>query len=160
MIGQRRDSPDHTGSAPNNGVDPVSRRDFWAILYGLVREGLTVFVSTAYLDEAERANREAFMDHGRIIRCDTPAALRKSLDETCYQIRSSDNRALRETVAKEPGVLAVEPSGAYLHLFLNAAVTSVESLASKAGFEFHEISPSLEDVFIALIRKEEAARAA
>ena len=145
---------------PTNGVDPVSRRDFWAILYDLVRGGLTVFVSTAYLDEAERANRVAFMDHGRIIRCDTPAALRKSLDETCYQIRASDNRALRERLGKEPGVLTVEPSGADLHLFLNPKLTSVETLATKEKFEFHEISPSLEDVFIALIRKEEAARAA
>jgi ABC-2 type transport system ATP-binding protein len=145
---------------PTNGVDPVSRRDFWAILYDLVRGGLTVFVSTAYLDEAERANRVAFMDHGRIIRCDTPAALRKSLAETCYQIRSGDNRALRERLAKEPGVLAAEPSGAYLHLFLDKSKTTVEALAAKEGFEFHEITPSLEDVFIALIRKEEAARAA
>ncbi|MGA3186245.1 MAG: ABC transporter ATP-binding protein [Bryobacteraceae bacterium] len=145
---------------PTNGVDPVSRRDFWAILYDLVRGGLTVFVSTAYLDEAERANRVAFMDHGRIIRCDTPAALKKSLNETCYEIRSSDNRALRERLGKEPGVLTAEPSGAYLHLFLDPKVTSIEALAAKAGFEFHEILPSLEDVFIALIRREEAARAA
>jgi ABC-2 type transport system ATP-binding protein len=145
---------------PTNGVDPVSRRDFWAILYDLVRGGLTVFVSTAYLDEAERANRVAFMDHGRIIRCDTPAALRKSLDETCYEIRSDDNRALRERLEKEPGVLSAEPSGANLHLFLNAKVTSVQALASKVGFQFEEIPPSLEDVFIALIRREEGARAA
>jgi ABC-2 type transport system ATP-binding protein len=145
---------------PTNGVDPVSRRDFWKILYDLVRGGLTVFASTAYLDEAERANRVAFLDHGRIIRCDTPAALRKSLDEACYEIRASDNRALRERLCKEPGVLTAEPSGAYLHLFVNPKLTSVEALASKNNFEFHEILPSLEDVFIALIRKEEAARAA
>ncbi len=145
---------------PTNGVDPVSRRDFWAILYDLVRGGLTVFVSTAYLDEAERANRVAFLDHGRVIRCDTPAALRKSLDETCYQIRSSDNRALRQRLTKEPGVLTAEPSGAYLHLFVDPKITSVEALASKEHFEYEEILPSLEDVFIALIRKEEAAHAA
>ncbi len=142
---------------PTNGVDPVSRRDFWAILYDLVRSGLTVFVSTAYLDEAERANRVAFMDHGRIIRCDTPAALKKSLDESCYRIRASDNRALRERLTGEPGVTTVEPSGADLHLFLDDKIASVDALAKKAGFEFHRIVPSLEDVFIALIRKEEAA---
>jgi len=145
---------------PTNGVDPVSRRDFWAILYDLVRGGLTVFVSTAYLDEAERANRVAFLDHGRVIRCDTPAALRKSLDETCYQIRSGDNRALREALSKEPGVLTAEPSGAYLHLFVEPKLTTVEALAARHGFEFEEILPSLEDVFIALIRKEEGQRAA
>jgi ABC-2 type transport system ATP-binding protein len=145
---------------PTNGVDPVSRRDFWAILYDLVRGGLTVFVSTAYLDEAERANRVAFLDHGRVIRCDTPAALRRSLDEACYQIRSTDNRALRQRLTKEPGVLTAEPSGAYLHLFLDPKITSVEALAAKEPFEFEHILPSLEDVFIALIRKEEAAHAA
>lgn len=145
---------------PTNGVDPVSRRDFWAILYDLVRNGLTVFVSTAYLDEAERTNRVAFMDHGRIIRCDTPAALRKGMEEASYQVRSSDNRALRERLSKEPGVLTAEPSGAYLHLFLNRKITSVEALAARLGFEWQEILPSLEDVFIAHIRKEEAGRAA
>jgi ABC-2 type transport system ATP-binding protein len=61
---------------PTNGVDPVSRRDFWAILYQLVKDGLTVFVTTAYLDEAERANRVGLMHRGRLIRCDSPAALR------------------------------------------------------------------------------------
>jgi ABC-2 type transport system ATP-binding protein len=121
---------------------------------------LTVFVSTAYLDEAERANRVAFLDHGRVIRCDTPAALRKSLEEACYEIRSSDNRALREALNKEPGVLTAEPTGAYLHLFVNPKLTTVAALAAKHGFEFEEILPSLEDVFIALIRKEEGARAA
>ncbi len=145
---------------PTNGVDPVSRRDFWAILYDLVRGGLTVFVSTAYLDEAERANRVAFMDHGRIIRCDTPARLKKSLEETCYRLQADDTRSVRLALLKEPGVLAVEPAGAYLHLFVNPAVTTVEALAAKEKFQYEEISPSLEDVFIALIRKEEAARAA
>src|SRR5437764_10993407 len=57
---------------PTNGVDPVSRRDFWAILYQLVRDGLTLFVTTAYLDEAERCNRVALMDRGRLIRVDSP----------------------------------------------------------------------------------------
>ncbi len=64
---------------PTNGVDPVSRRDFWAILYQLVRDGLTVLVTTAYLDEAERANRVGFMHQGRLIQVDTPAGLKRGL---------------------------------------------------------------------------------
>jgi hypothetical protein len=63
-------------------------------------------------------------------------------------------------LTKEPGVLTAEPSGAYLHLFLDPKITSVEALVSKEHFEFEQILPSLEDVFIALIRKEEAAHAA
>src|SRR5579864_6178086 len=97
---------------PTNGVDPVSRRDFWAILYNLVREGLTVFVSTAYLDEAERANRVGLMDHGKLIRCDTPSALKRGLEEDVYLIHASDARATIEALEKQPGVLTVQPSGA------------------------------------------------
>ena len=67
---------------PTNGVDPVSRRDFWAILYQLVQDGLTVFVTTAYLDEAERCNRVGLMNQGRMIRCDSPRALKRPLKET------------------------------------------------------------------------------
>jgi len=61
---------------PTNGVDPVSRRDFWAILYELVKDGMTVFITTAYLDEAERTHRVGLLYRGRLIACDTPDALR------------------------------------------------------------------------------------
>ncbi|HLG98973.1 MAG TPA: ABC transporter ATP-binding protein [Bryobacteraceae bacterium] len=150
---------------PTNGVDPVSRRDFWAILYRLVRDGLTVLITTAYLDEAERCNRVGLMDKGRMIRCESPRALKFTLEETCYEIDTSDQRAAREFLQSQPGVLSVEPAGAKLHLFLDAAKVSPESLqnalsARQPGpVEFRRIVPSLEDVFIGLIRKEEMAHA-
>src|SRR2546425_13333071 len=81
---------------PTNGVDPVSRRDFWAILYQLVKEGMTVFVATAYLDEAERANRVGLMHHGRLIRCDTPAGLKQSMTDKVYEITVDDKHRARE----------------------------------------------------------------
>lgn len=62
---------------PTNGVDPVSRRDFWAILYQLLKDGITIFMTTAYLDEAERCNRVGLMHKGKLIRCDTPEALKR-----------------------------------------------------------------------------------
>src|SRR6202047_2673509 len=102
---------------PTNGVDPVSRRDFWAILYQLVRDGLTVFVTTAYLDEAERCNRVGLMNQGRMIRCESPKALKQSLEEKCYEVESADQRAARAFLQTQPGVLTVEPYGAKLHLF-------------------------------------------
>jgi ABC-2 type transport system ATP-binding protein len=145
---------------PTNGVDPVSRRDFWAILYQLVRDGLTVFVATAYLDEAERANRVGFMHQGRLIRCDTPDALKEGLEESVFLVRSEDHRKTREVLEAQPGVLMVQPSGADLHLFLDMKVTSPEALVEVTPFGYHPIAPSLEDVFIALIRKEGLARAA
>jgi ABC-2 type transport system ATP-binding protein len=144
---------------PTNGVDPVSRRDFWAILYQLVRDGLTVFVTTAYLDEAERCNRVGLMNQGKLIRCESPRDLKHALDEVCYEVETADNRAAREFLQSQPGVLSVEPAGAKLHLFLAPGV-SVEQLKNTLrASEFRPIVPSLEDVFIGLIRKSEAAHA-
>jgi ABC-2 type transport system ATP-binding protein len=141
---------------PTNGVDPVSRRDFWAILYQLVRDGLTVFVATAYLDEAERANRVGFMHQGKMIRCDTPAGLKHSLSEQVFLLQSDDKQKTIADLAKQPGVLTVQPAGADLHLFINPEITTPEKLASAARFSFRPIVPSLEDVFIALTREDEA----
>jgi ABC-2 type transport system ATP-binding protein len=140
---------------PTNGVDPVSRRDFWAILYQLVKDGLTVFVTTAYLDEAERCNRVGLMHRGRLIRCDAPAALKSQIQEECYDVSGADLHAVREALQSRPEVVSVEPCGATLHMFLNPDVTP-EGL-EMAGVTFRKIDPSLEDVFIAEIAK--AARA-
>jgi ABC-2 type transport system ATP-binding protein len=62
---------------PTNGVDPVSRRDFWAILYQLLQDGITIFMTTAYLDEAERCNRVGLLHRGRLIRCSAPDTMKR-----------------------------------------------------------------------------------
>jgi ABC-2 type transport system ATP-binding protein len=144
---------------PTNGVDPVSRRDFWKILYQLVKEGLTVFVTTAYLDEAERCNRVGLLSRGRLIRCDSPNHLREGLKETCYELECSDRQKAREILHVIPGVASVEPSGAVLHVFLDETTLSPsrvrELLADQALSDvlLRRIAPSLEDIFILEIRK-------
>jgi ABC-2 type transport system ATP-binding protein len=151
---------------PTNGVDPVSRRDFWAILYQLVKDGLTVVVSTAYLDEAERCNRVGLMHRGRLIRCDSPDGLRSQVPEECWEVETPDPRAALRELGGLPGVLSVEPAGRTLHLFLDPGVTSADRLQTTAqkqvpALRFNRITPSLEDLFIAFIRKaspEEPAR--
>ncbi len=140
---------------PTNGVDPVSRRDFWAILYQLVRDGLTVFVTTAYLDEAERCNRVGLMNQGRMIRCDSPQGLKRNFEKICFEIETSDQRAAR-------ALLNAEPYGAKLHLYLplGQAPESVEGTLNAHGIQLtslHPIIPSLEDVFIGLVRKSQDA---
>ena len=146
---------------PSNGVDPVSRRDFWAILYQLVKDGITVLVTTAYLDEAERCNRVGLMYNGRLIECDAPDAVRHQIPEECYQVEAPDPRAAREVLLQSEGVLCAEPSGATLHLFLKPERTSAEELrrqlerSGRGPAKFQRILPSLEDVFIALVRKAE-----
>ena len=83
---------------PTNGVDPVSRRDFWRILYQLVRDGVTIFVSTAYLDEAERCNRVGLMHQGRLLAVDTPEQVKKLMPGTILEIRG---HALRAEVSED-----------------------------------------------------------
>jgi ABC-2 type transport system ATP-binding protein len=143
---------------PTNGVDPVSRRDFWAILYQLVRDGLTVFVTTAYLDEAERCNRVGLMNQGRMIRCESPQALKHTLQEVCYEIETPDPRAAKALLASQPGVLSVEPYGAKLHLFLAPGQwpDALQAVLNQPAI-FRVIVPSLEDVFIGLVRKSQNA---
>lgn len=146
---------------PTNGVDPVSRRDFWAILYQLVKDGLTVVVTTAYLDEAERCNRVGFMHQGKLIHCAPPDQLRNQLAGICYEMRAPDQRAALAFLKTLPEVLSVEHSGASLHLFLVPNGTSsdylIQVMAGKGlgPVVLEPIVPSLEDVFIALIRKAE-----
>jgi ABC-2 type transport system ATP-binding protein len=145
---------------PTNGVAPVSRRDFWAILYRLVKDGLTVFVTTAYLDEAERCNRVGLMYRGRLIECDTPTRLKSSLPEECYRVTVADRRAARARLENRSGVLSVESCGPDLHLFLRPGETTPARLLDALGTmdaRLERIAPSLEDVFIALVRRQEAA---
>ena len=135
---------------PTNGVDPLSRRDFWIILRDLVKTGITIFVTTAYLDEAERCDRVGLMDHGRLIQCDTPEALKKNLPEITWEVVGGDLRATRDALRTRPGVLAVELAGTCLHLFTDAHF-------KPEGLEARIIVPSLEDVFIAHIRRPQKA---
>ncbi len=144
---------------PTNGVDPVSRRDFWTILYDLVKDGLTVVITTAYLDEAERCTRVALMHRGRIIQGGKPDMLKRSLDEVCYAVRTSDNRQAREALQGVDAVLSATPAGDSIHVFVDNSFprTAIETLLREARLEVREIepiAPSLEDVFIALIEKE------
>jgi len=146
---------------PTNGVDPVSRRDFWTILYELVREGVSVLVSTSYLDEAERCNRIGLMHRGRLVWCDTPAAVRSAPRERLFAVECEQRAEVRRLLRDAPGVVSVEPFGAEIHLFLDEAQGKLDDLSqwlARQGHpcEFRPIQPSLEDVFILLIRKEEA----
>ncbi len=145
---------------PTNGVDPLSRRDFWEILYRLAQDGMTILVSTAYLDEAERCGRVGLMHRGQLIRCDTPAALRSQLAPRCFRAEAGDLREARRELKRTPGVLGAEPAGAALHVYLEegAAPEAVRSAVSPIRLE--PLNPALEDVFIALIQAEERRGAA
>jgi ABC-2 type transport system ATP-binding protein len=143
---------------PTNGVDPVSRREFWAILYRLVEEGVTVFVTTAYLDEAERCNRVGLLHKGRLLRCESPGDMRKDVTEACHEVTADDMLGFRKFLQNQPGVLSVEPFGTTLHVFLEAGVSPAVLEQPAFGAKSRLITPSLEDVFIATVRKDERSR--
>jgi ABC-2 type transport system ATP-binding protein len=134
---------------PTNGVDPVSRRDFWVILEDLVREGMSLLVTTAYLDEAERCHRVALMHNGRLVRIGTPAELKAQVPGDCYEVVAPDLRAVRAALAGAPGVTSVKPAGAALHVFLNEGAP-----VPPAGGQWERIQPTLEDVFVSVIGAE------
>jgi len=139
---------------PTFGVDPISRRDLWLIVHEMVAEGVTVFVTTAYMDEAERCDQVALMNRGRIIALDTPAALQRSYGGEMVAVRVSDRRAAARTLVEVPGVRRATVFGETIHVTLDARRTgwpAAERALAGAGItvlETADAQPSLEDVFI------------
>ncbi len=143
---------------PTNGVDPVSRRDFWKILYDLLKEKVTIFVSTAYLDEAERCTRIGLIHKGNILLEDNPAKIKKSLGIPMIEIWSDDARNAMEIIKKTGGVKSVSIYGNKLHVAIERKelIDNIFSNLAQAGIETkgqREILPSIEDIFISMVEK-------
>jgi len=141
---------------PTNGVDPVSRRDFWKILYDLLREGVTIFVSTAYLDEAERCTRICLMHKGKILMDDNPAEIKRSLGMPMVEMWSDDARDAIEIIRGIDGVQSVSLYGNKLHVAVsrNELVDEIIMKVGRSGMVIRghrEILPSIEDIFISLV---------
>jgi len=156
---------------PTTGVDPVSRRDFWKLLARLQREGLTLLLTTPYLDEAERCTRVALIDEGRILTVDRPDALREAEAGVMIEVVAEPRRGALAVLREAPGVAEVEVFGERLHASLpgetparaGAAADGLAARLREAGLVVHSsrpTTPSLEDVFIGRIRAREAAAAA
>ena len=147
---------------PTTGVDPVSRRDFWEIVFDFLREGVTVFVATPYLDEAERCQRVALMHEGRILAVDTPAALRSGLGGQMLAIATPDPDRLAAALRVRPEVRDAQIFGRGVHALLADPTARQPLEAALRAAEIpvqavRPIEPSLEDVFIALIGGTQAA---
>ncbi len=142
---------------PTTGVDPVSRRDFWRILYSLIAEGVTILTSTAYLDEAERCHRVALMHEGRLLLCDAPAALKRRLPGDVVTVVAAEPRPLRAALRGAEGVANQVLVGDGLHLFVDDAARRIPELRARleaAGLAFQQIeqtAPTLEDLFVATV---------
>lgn len=142
---------------PTTGVDPVSRRDFWRILYGLREEGATIVISTAYLDEAERCNRLALLHGGRVLYCDTPTALKQLMAGAVVAVASVAGREARAAIAGLPGVSNALLVGDGVHAVVddaNVRIPQLREALQRANVAFSDIAvnePSIEDVFVGLL---------
>lgn len=142
---------------PTNGVDPVSRRDFWKILYQMVREGVTVFVSTAYLDEAERCAHLALLHQGKLLAMGTPDQVKGMLAGELLELQLPQARTFLPLLREILPEAGISLFGDRVHLLVGDA-HSAEALArrtlSEAGagmVEIRPVEPTLEDVFVSVI---------
>lgn len=145
---------------PTTGVDPVSRRDFWRILYQLVADGMTIVVSTPYMDEAERCSRIAMMDNGRILKLDTPANLKQRMTGSLLEIQAKPQNEARVLLQSIDILDNIQVFGDKLHATTadaNAAIIEIRHVLERSNIELAEvgeIAPGLEDVFVTTIQKE------
>jgi ABC-2 type transport system ATP-binding protein len=144
---------------PTTGVDPVSRREFWDILTELHLQGVTLFVSTPYMDEAERCSRVALMFEGDIIICDRPGHIKGLVEGELLELRPDPLRKASRLIQGLPGVLEVQTYGDLLHVFVDDAdrrATIISKALTETGVEVQAIRqtrPRMEQAFISLIRK-------
>ena len=149
---------------PTNGVDPVSRRDFWRILYSLQSEGVTILYSTAYLDEAERCHRVALLHAGIILFCEAPQALQQRMAGAFVAVRTAEPRRARDVLAGAAGVRGALLVGDGVHLTVDDAARRVPELraqlaAAAAPFDdVAPVTPSIEDLFVATVAAQTNAR--
>ncbi|HNY39289.1 MAG TPA: ABC transporter ATP-binding protein [Bryobacteraceae bacterium] len=146
---------------PTNGVDPVSRRDFWRILYQLLRERVTIFVSTAYLDEAERCGRVGLMHRGKLLAIGTPGEVKRLMKGTILEVRSSEPRRATALLREQLSTASASLFGDRIHLLTqrpDEAAAETERVLASAGLSVsavRAIEPALEDVFISVLAGEE-----
>jgi len=142
---------------PTSGVDPISRRRFWDLIYDLAEGGTTVFVTTHYMEEAEACHRLALMNRGRLIALDTPAGLRAAAHEQLLELRTPAAIAALAALDGAPGVVRAGLFGRDLHVTVSDRDGALATLPSRltargvAVAGLREIAPSLEDVFISLV---------
>jgi len=144
---------------PTNGVDPVSRRDFWKILYDLLKENVTIFISTSYLDEAERCTMIGLMHKGGILMKDNPAVIRRSLGLPMLQIWTDEPRSAMDIIKRVEGVKSISIHGIKLHAAIEGkeVADAISAALANAGIQTRgqrEIVPSIEDIFISMVERQ------
>ena len=140
---------------PTSAVDPQSRRDFWESLFALVNRGITILVSTHYMDEAERCHRLAILAEGRLVAEGVPQDLMRAIPASVIEIEAADVAAARAALAGDDSVLSIAQLGLRLHALIDPAVGEPEQrvrarlAANGTAAQVERVGASLEDVFVA-----------
>jgi ABC-2 type transport system ATP-binding protein len=142
---------------PTTGVDPVSRRDLWRLLFDLWQEGVTIIVTTPYMDEAERCTRVGFLSQGKLVASGRPEELRQAFRGTILEVFSDQRFAAKDALEHSPHVVDVNLFGEGLHVTVrdNPGAAEVETrnvLGARniAVRSIQRVDPSIEDVFFQL----------
>lgn len=144
---------------PTTGVDAVSRREFWEMLSRLRHEGITIIVSTPYMDEARRCDRVALIQEGRILKIESPKGIIEQFGKKLWQIQSADFQKLKTDLRNFPGTDTVFPFGRYLHVTFTASAIHEKEILNyltekgHSNPEITSIEPSIEDCFMELMGK-------
>lgn len=142
---------------PTTGVDAVSRKEFWEMLHRLKIEGITVLVSTAYMDEATLCDRVALIQNGKLLSVSTPQGIVSEYPNSLWAIRANEMYPLLQTIKADPGIESIYPFGQYHHVAFKTPDLNREKLeqiiknGQYTGVEIKTITPNIEDCFMALM---------
>jgi len=144
---------------PTNGVDPVSRREFWDLIATFVAEGTGVLISTSYMDEASRCSTVALMHHGSILERGVPREMLRTFSGAVFRVIAADRDSVALALERQPGVVALAPDGAGLRLVVQAgAELAVRQAVGAVRARLEPVRPVFEDVFLARLGDAESAR--
>ena len=144
---------------PTTGVDPLSRRDFWIILYDLLKEGVTILFSTSYLDEAERCNRISMIYEGELLIADTPSAVKAQMKGTILDLRTENNQRSIKRIEGIESIRGVVLSGDKIHVLVDDPQEGervIREVMKREGVQIlglMSVRPSLEDAFVSFVRE-------
>ncbi len=139
---------------PTNGVDPVSRRELWELLHEFVHGGMTVLVSTPYMDEAERCSRVALVHHGKVLLSGEPGELIAGFHDEVHEVRGGDRDRVDALLAAHPAVRAASPAGERLRVVVSrGAAGDLSRALAPLGASLTPASPDFEDLFLSSIQE-------
>ena len=146
---------------PTTGVDPLSRRDFWVILYDLLKEGVTILFSTSYLDEAERCSRIGMIYQGELLIADTPAVVKTQMIGTILELRTENNQRSMRMLEGVESIRGFVLSGDKIHVLVGdpqegeRVIRDVLKAKGMSILDLMAVRPSLEDAFVSMVREKE-----